>query len=126
MHLERMTSTTKPRRGDIWLIEFDPQVGTEISKRRPAVVINEDSVGRLPLRIVVPVTDWKDRYSRFLWFVKLHPTEENGLSKVSGADGFQVKSVSIDRFLRRIGILTDAEVDEIVAGVALCIGYVLE
>ena len=37
--------------------ELRPRPGVEIAKRRPAVVISEDAVGRLPLRIVVPITD---------------------------------------------------------------------
>lgn len=46
----------KPKRGEIWLVDFDPTTGSEIGKRRPAVVVGIDGVGRLPLRIVVPVT----------------------------------------------------------------------
>jgi mRNA interferase MazF len=54
-----MATVPTPRRGEIWLIDFDPAVGAEIRKVRPAVVISIDSIGRLPLRLVVPVTDWK-------------------------------------------------------------------
>ena len=47
-----MTSppTSDPRRGEVWLIRFDPAQGAEIGKTRPAVVVNPGSVGRLPLR----------------------------------------------------------------------------
>ena len=48
-----------PKRGEVWLVDFDPAIGAEIQKVRPAVIINVDSIGRLPLRMVVPVTDWK-------------------------------------------------------------------
>jgi len=41
-----------PRRGDIWLVNFDPTVGTEIQKTRPAVVVSSDAVGRLPIKTV--------------------------------------------------------------------------
>lgn len=47
----------KPARGEVWLVSFDPSLGAEIRKVRPAVVINIDEMGRLPLRIVVPITD---------------------------------------------------------------------
>jgi mRNA interferase MazF len=47
-----------PKRGEVWTVRFDPAVGAEIQKVRPAVVIGVDSVGRLPLKIVVPITDW--------------------------------------------------------------------
>ena len=50
-------TTPTPRRGEVWLVDFNPQVGAEIAKARPAVVLNLDHVGRLPLRIVAPLTD---------------------------------------------------------------------
>jgi len=111
-----------PKRGEVWLVDFDPKVGAEAAKCRPAVVVGENSIGRLPLRIVVPVTDWKDRYDAFVWFTKLIPTPGNGLSKDSGADAFQVKSVSISRFGRRLGRVTPGQLRDIVDAIALCIG----
>jgi mRNA interferase MazF len=54
-----MIQTKVPSRGEVWDIRFDPSVGAEIQKIRPAVVISLDSIGRLPLRIVVPITEWK-------------------------------------------------------------------
>jgi mRNA interferase MazF len=51
------------RRGEIWLINLDPTVGAEIRKTRPAVIVNDDAVGILPLKVIVPITDWKDRYA---------------------------------------------------------------
>jgi mRNA interferase MazF len=46
----------------------------------------------------------------------------NGLSKDSGADAFQTKSVSETRFVRRLGVLTAVQVDEIAEAIALCVG----
>ena len=94
-----MAKAPVPKRGDIWLVDFDPAVGAEVRKARPAVVMSVDAIGRLPLRIVVPVTDWKPAYAAYPWFVELQPTPTNRLAKHSGADAFQVKSVSQDRFV---------------------------
>ena len=112
-----------PMRGEVWNVNFKPQVGSEITKVRPAVVMSLDSVGILPLRLVVPITDWKSHYASQLWFVRLDPSADNGLTKVSGADCFQVKSMDLSRFLKRLGRLTAAQLDEIAAGVALTVGY---
>ena len=117
-----MATAPMPKRGEVWLIDFDPAVGAEIRKARPAIVISVDSVGRLPLRLVVPVTDWKPTYSSLAWFVELPTTPDNGLTKLSGADGFQTKSVSIDRFVRRLGRVTDSQSEQIAETIALCIG----
>jgi mRNA interferase MazF len=56
------------------------------------------------------------------WFVRLTPTATNGLTKESGADAFQVKSVSETRFLDRLGELTPDELDDIANAIAVCVG----
>ena len=111
-----------PGRGEVWDIRFDPSVGAEMQKIRPAVVISENSIGRLPLRIVVPITDWKPSYGAYPWFVHLPAGSTSGLSKDSGADAFQVKCVSINRFMTLRGTLTDSQLDDIASAVALCVG----
>lgn len=93
------------RKGDVWLINLDPTVGAEIKKTRPAVIVSEDAIGALPLKVVVPVTDWKDRYAVAPWMVRLDPDRQNKLDKVSAADCFQVRSVSQERFVRLVGSL---------------------
>jgi hypothetical protein len=45
---------------------------------------------------VVPVTDWKSDFGNLSWFVFLPAVSENGLSKDSGVDAFQVKSEGKD------------------------------
>lgn len=111
------------QRGQIWDVTFDPQVGAEIGKVRPAVVINIPSAGRLPLRIVVPITTGKPSFSKFPWMLPITATGQNGLDHDSFADGFQVKSVAIKRFIRQRGVLPQAELDELATIVAYCVGY---
>ena len=93
------------RKGDVWLINLDPTIGAEIKKTRPAVIVSEDAIGVLPLKVVVPVTDWKDRYAAAPWMVRLEPDTQNKLVKTSAADCFQVRSVSQERFIRLVGSL---------------------
>jgi mRNA interferase MazF len=81
-----------------------------------------DAVGRLPLKIVVPLTDWRATFSAFPWMVSIVATPPNGLHKHSGADAFQTKSISEARFVRRIGVITPSQVDEIAEAIALCVG----
>jgi mRNA interferase MazF len=114
---------SKALRGEVWAVEFRPAVGAEIQKTRPAVVMNVPELGRLPLCIVVPVTEWKPPFARFSWFVHRPPTRENGLAKESGADAFQVKSVSEQRLVHKIGQITIDQTEQIAAAIALCVGY---
>jgi mRNA interferase MazF len=117
-----MAMTRMPRRGEIWLVNFDPSVGAEIRKLRPAVVLSVDGLARLPLRIVVPLTDWKVRYASCSWFVQIQASPSNGLSKNSGADAFQIKSVSESRFDRCLGSVTTTEIDAIADAIAPVVG----
>lgn len=88
---------------EIWLVTFNPTTGQEISKKRPAIVVSSDQVGKLKLRTVVPITDWKDTYIHYPWMIKIIPNTQNNLSKESAIDCFQVKSLSTDRFIQKIG-----------------------
>ena len=115
----------KPSRGEVWEINFDPSIGSEIKKKRPAVVISADAIGRLPLRIVVPITEWKPRYAEFPWQIRVDNNAGNGLSKVSAADAFQVKSIDEKRFVRKIGSLAKSQLDEIAAAIVICIDFEL-
>lgn len=94
------------KQGEIWLINLDPTVGAEIKKTRPAVIVSDDSLGKLPLKIIVPITDWKDSYLIVPWMIKLEPISENGLFKDSSADCFQIRSVSQERFVKRMGSIS--------------------
>ncbi|MBK7893719.1 MAG: type II toxin-antitoxin system PemK/MazF family toxin [Anaerolineaceae bacterium] len=107
------------RRGEIWLINLDPTIGAEIRKTRPAVIVNDDAVGILPLKVVVPITDWKERYAVAPWMSKLNPDAENGLSKPSAADAFQVRSLSQERFVRRLGKLSPENLQTISQALAV-------
>jgi len=78
-----------------------------------AGVVNDDEVGILPLKIIVPITDWKDRYAQAPWMVRLELTPENGLSKTAAADAFQVRSVSEQRFVSRLGSLSPDILDAV-------------
>jgi len=98
---------------------LDPTVGAEIKKTRPAVIVNDDAIGILPLKVIVPVTEWKDRYAVAPWLVRLEPDAENGLDKPSAADAFQVRSVAQERFVRRLGRLSDTAMQEITKALAV-------
>jgi mRNA interferase MazF len=116
------TTDPCPARGEVWRIRFDPIVGAEIGKVRPAVVVNLPSIGRLPLRIVVPITSWQEKFANIPWLVYIKKTRRNGLHNESAADCYQVKSISLKRFVSKLGDLSAEEVEEISAAIALCVG----
>lgn len=111
-----------PHRGEIWLVNLDPTVGAEIRKTRPAVVISSDAVGRLPIKLISPITDWKDHYSGNIWHVRIDPDKDNGLSKSSAVDALQLRGMDRQRFVRRLGKVSTKVLEKIV----LAVGAVIE
>jgi len=112
-----------PKKGEIWYVRFDPTTGSEMKKTRPAVVVNEEHMGRESLRIVVPVTEWQAHHTFCRWMFPLSISDKTGLAKESGADASQVKSLSVKRFRKKIGVVTASELKEILAAIVVCIGY---
>ena len=107
------------KQNEIWLINLDPTIGAEIKKTWPAIIVNDNALGKLPLKIIVPITDWKDRYYIAPWMIKIDPNNNNGLTKESSADCFQIRSVSQDRFVKRLGELSDSIMEEIRIGLSI-------
>ena len=112
-----------PKRGEIWLVTFDPTIGTEIKKTRPAVVVSSDGVGRLPIKLVAPVTDWKDRYTGNVWHIRIDPDPSNGLRKASAVDVLQLRGMDLRRVMQKLGDVSQDTMEEIVLAIGAIIEY---
>jgi mRNA interferase MazF len=73
------------RRSEIRLLNLDPTLGAEIKKTRPVVIVSHDSVGILPLRVIVPITHWQERYEVAPWLVKIEPSTLNAWISIERA-----------------------------------------
>jgi mRNA interferase MazF len=105
------------QRGEIWLVNLDPTVGSEIRKTRPAVIVSSDLIGILPLKVIVPLTEWRERYANAPWMVRIDAEDQNGLAKTSAADGLQIRSISHQRLVKKLGLLQPIQVAQIVQAV---------
>jgi mRNA interferase MazF len=112
-----------PRRGDIWIVDFNPTVGSEIQKVRPAVVVSSDALGILPIKLVAPLTEWKAHFAGKPWHVRVVPAQSNGLSKESAVDALQLRGVDVQRFRKRLGLLSAELMEDIAAAIALVVEY---
>ena len=110
-------------REEILPINLDPTIDTEIWKFRPAVILNVIEIGILPLRVIVPITTWKKRYSKESWLLKIEPDMENGLDEPSAVDAFQIRSLSVDRFIRVIGKVETEKLSAILEAVQIVFGF---
>ena len=91
-------------------------------KVRPALVLRSDALGRLPIKLVAPITGWKHRFERNPWHVLIEPDEINGLTKRSAVDALQLRSLDISWFQERMGRVPADVMEE----VALAVGLVVE
>ncbi|MFO8036081.1 MAG: type II toxin-antitoxin system PemK/MazF family toxin [Anaerolineales bacterium] len=110
------------KRGEVWLVNLDPTVGEEIKKSRPCVIVSRDALAKLPLKIVVPLTKWKPPFEQAPWHVYVEASKENGLSKTSSADTFQVRAISEERLVERLGELSSQVMESINEGLILSLG----
>lgn len=111
-----MTDDPAPRRGDVWLVVFDPSVGGEVQKTRPAVVLSNDTANALLNRVqVVPISSQVAR---------LYPSEAyvtlDGARRKAMAD--QLTTASKRRLHRRLGALGKDDLDAVGRVVRLQLG----
>lgn len=114
---------TNIKRGEIWLVNLDPTIGAEIRKTRPVVVINSDEIGILHIKLVAPLTEWKEFLGLNIWHVKIKPDSKNHLSKVSAVDTLQLRGVDTQRFVQKLGSVSQEAMQSIIEAVAAVIEY---
>lgn len=111
------------KRGEIWVVNFDPTVGAEIKKTRPAVVVSSNAIGTLPVKLIAPITEWKERSANNLWHVKIITSPSNGLLKDSAVDTLQLRGVDTSRFVRKLGVVSAIELKLITAAIAAVVEW---
>jgi mRNA interferase MazF len=114
---------TFPQRGDIYLVHFDPTVGHEIQKTRPAVVIQNDISNRhSPITIVAAISSQFSEPS-FPREVIIEP-EESGLPKRSAVIVNQIRSVDRKRLVARVGRLSASSVRRVDEALKISLGLI--
>jgi mRNA interferase MazF len=117
------TKSVVARRGEVWRVDLNPTIGAEMQKVRPVIIVSSDSIGILPIKLVAPVTDWKDHYTHSSWHVKIDPDAANGLTKPSAVDTLQLRGLDTTRLLQKLGQVSSDKIEEIAAAIAAVIEY---
>jgi mRNA interferase MazF len=121
---KHQTAMTFPRRGEIYLVEFDPARGHEIRKTRPAIIIQNDVGNRhSPVTIVAAITS-KLSVTPYPVEVVVSPNTGNGLSMPSAIELSQIRSVDRERLVRRIGALDAATMRRVDEALKISLGLV--
>ena len=99
------------RRGDVYWVNLDPVIGSEIGKRRPAVVVQNEAANRSSATVtVIPLTS---SITKVYPFQVLVPAGEAGLPQPSKALCEQVRTLSRRRLTERIGSLPEERLGQI-------------
>jgi mRNA interferase MazF len=121
--MERRPRVTSPRRGEVYLVSFDPTVGSEIQRTRPALILQNDIANRhSPITIVAAIT------SQFA--EPLYPTEvlirppEGGLTTASVALLNQIRSIDRQRLVRRLGRVRTETLERVNRAIQLSLGLI--
>ena len=107
----------KMQRGSVWWVSFDPSIGGEIQKRRPAVIVSNDASNKHLNRVqVVPISSNVDH---------LYPSEAyielKGQQRKAMAD--QIATVSKLRFIEKIGAVSSGDLLKIEKAIKTQLGF---
>lgn len=112
---------TYPRRGEVYLVSFDPTLGAEIKKTRPALILQNDIANRhSPITIVAAITSQLKE--------PLYPTEvsiqspEGGLSGNSVVLLNQIRSIDRRRLIKRLGSLKRETMEQVAQAILISFG----
>jgi mRNA interferase MazF len=112
---------SSPKRGDIYLVNFDPTLGAEIQKTRPALILQNDIANRYsPITIVAAITSKFDE--------PLYPTEvlisspEGGLAVDSVTLLNQIRSIDKRRLVRRLGAIRVSTMERVEQSLQISLG----
>ena len=113
--------TPFPHRGEVYLLDFDPATGHEMSKLHPCVVVQNDTGNQhSALTIVVAITS--NLRVTTLPIGVLVPAGEGGLIKASAIHCGHVYTVDKNRLGRKTGQLPDARMTEVDQALAISLG----
>jgi len=114
---------TFPKRGEIYLVNFDPTVGSEIQKTRPALILQNDIANEYsPITIVAALSSQFD--------AKLYPTEVlinppvGGLSYSSVVMLNQIRSIDKTRLVKRLGIISEELMNSVNIAIQISLGLI--
>ena len=95
------------QRSEVWWVNFDPSIGGEIKKKRPAVIISNNASNKFLNRVqVVPLSSKMEN---------LYPSEASVVfeGKESKAMADQLSTVSKARLFRRAGVLSPEDMRKV-------------
>lgn len=111
------------KRGDIFLVDLDPAIGSEIKKTRPVLVISNDINNKsLETITILPITSSVRTYYPFETFIS---AKDSGLSRDSRVKCNQIRTVNKKRFVKFIGKVDDEKLREVEGALLVHLGVAI-
>jgi mRNA interferase MazF len=112
-----------PKRGEIYIVNFDPTIGSEINKTRPALIL-QNNIGNhySPVTIVAAISSHTDN--------TVYPTEvlivppEGGLSEESVVVLNQIRTIDKKRLIKKVGELNSKSMEQVNRAVEISLGLI--
>jgi mRNA interferase MazF len=104
-----MATSSNYRLGSIWLVNFDPSIGTEIRKTRPAMIISGTIFNQRRKVTVLPITSSYPDSRLLPIVVPIKPDDNNGLNTDSFIVCIDPMTFDKQRLVRQLGML-DVEI----------------
>ena len=121
--MNQSSHATFPRRGEVWIVSFDPTLGAEIRKTRPALILQNNIANEYsPVIIVAAITSKFDEH--------LYPTEvliqpnEGGLDKYSVVQLSQIRSMNKQRLVNRLETLSEETMLSVEKALKISLGLI--
>ncbi|MBA3633765.1 MAG: type II toxin-antitoxin system PemK/MazF family toxin [Acidobacteria bacterium] len=110
-------------RGEIYLVNFDPTLGSEIKKKRPALIIQNDVANEhSPVTIVAAITS---TYDDTLYPTEvLIPANEGGLKQDSVVLLNQIRSIDRQRLAKKLGKVEEATMKKVDSAIKISLGLI--
>lgn len=109
------------KRGEIWIVNLDPTIGSEIKKSRPAVIIQNDIGNKYsPLTIIAPITSQNTD--------KIYPIEvllnqkNSGIETESKVLLNQIRAIDKERLIKKVAIVNEETISKIDQSIKISLG----
>lgn len=109
------------KQGEIWMVDLRPTIGSEQKGRRPVVIISGNAMNdNLGVVIACPLSSSLKGYAGCVGIKSL---PENGLENDSEIITFQVRCLSKNRLVRKLGVVTDGQLEMVKKGLSEILTY---
>jgi mRNA interferase MazF len=108
-----MATSSNYRLGSIWLVNFDPSIGTEIRKTRPAMIISATIFNQRRKVTVLPITSSTPDIRMLPIVVSIDPNQTNGLNTDSFIVCIDPMTFDKQRLVKQLGILNPDKIRQV-------------